>query len=101
MVAQSQLTLPPRDHLASFCRRHYIRKLSLFGSILTENFGPDSDVDMLVEFEPGHVPGFAFAQIEDDLSTLIGRSVDLNTIHTLSPYFSDEVARAAQTIYGG
>ncbi len=52
----------PQDHIADFCRRHHIRKLSLFGSVLRDDFGPDSDVDVLVEFEPGHVPGLIIGQ---------------------------------------
>ena len=67
------------------CRRHHIIRLSLFGSVLREDFRPDSDVDVLVEFEPGKTPGFSFIDIQDELSNMIGRKVDLNTPGDLSP----------------
>ena len=63
--------------IAEFCRRNHIRKFSLFGSIVREDFGPDSDVDVLVEFEPGQTPGFAFFGLQEELSDLLGRKVDL------------------------
>lgn len=69
----------PQAALADFCRQHHIRRLALFGSVLREDFRPDSDVDVLVEFEEGHTPGFAFAGMEQELSALIGRKVDLRT----------------------
>jgi hypothetical protein len=69
----------PRASLAEFCRRHHIRRLALFGSVLRDDFRPDSDVDVLVEFEAGHVPGFDFAGMEMELTALIGRKVDLRT----------------------
>ena len=68
-----------RDRIAEFCRRNHIRSLSLFGSVLRDDFRPDSDVDVLVEFEPGHVPGFAFFEMEIELSGILGRKVDLVT----------------------
>jgi predicted nucleotidyltransferase len=74
------------EKLAEFCRRNHIRILSLFGSILRDDFGPDSDVDVLVEFEPGHTPGFAFIRIQDELSALLGgRKVDLVLRDALLP----------------
>jgi len=69
----------PSDKIAEFCRRHHIRKLSLFGSVVREDFGPESDVDVLVEFEPGHTPGLAFFAMQRELSELLDRRVDLNT----------------------
>ena len=89
----------PHDQIAEFCRRYRIRKLALFGSVLRDDFGPDSDVDVLVEFEPGHTPGFGFVTIQDELSTLLGRKVDLNTANNLSRYFRDEVVRDAGVLY--
>ena len=74
-----------QDQIADFCRRHHILKLSLFGSVLRDDFGPHSNVDVLVEFEPGHVPGLAFFSMEEELSKILGRKVDLNTIGFLSP----------------
>jgi uncharacterized protein len=89
----------PRDEVERFCRRHHIRKLALFGSVLGPDFGADSDVDVLVEFEEGHTPGFAFFAIQDELSALVGRPVDLNTPGFLSPYFRDDVVRTAEVVY--
>ena len=90
----------PREAIAQFCRRHHIRRLALFGSILRDNFGPDSDVDFLVEFEPGKVPTlFGIAQMEMELSALIGRKADLRTAEDLSRYFRDEVIRTAELQY--
>lgn len=86
--------------LDEFCRRHHIQRLSLFGSILREDFGPESDVDVLVEFEPGQVPGLEFVRMKEELSRLLGRHVDLNTPKSLSPYFRDEVLREAKRVYG-
>jgi hypothetical protein len=89
----------PRDQLAAFCQRNHIRRLSLFGSILRDDFRPDSDIDVLVEFEPGHIIGWKIARIERELSALIGRKVDLRTPNELSPYFRDDVLRQAQVQY--
>ena len=88
-----------REAIATFCRRNHIRRLALFGSVLRADFGPDSDVDVLVEFEPGHTPGLAFFAMQDELSDLLGRKVDLNTPACLSPYFRDEVLAEAEVIY--
>jgi hypothetical protein len=88
-----------RDRIAEFCRRHHIRRLSLFGSMLRDDFGPDSDVDVLVEFEAGRTPGLAFFAMQDELSALVGRKVDLNTPQCLSRYFRDEVLQQAEDIY--
>jgi uncharacterized protein len=89
----------PRDQIAAFCRRHHIERLSLFGSILREDFGPESDIDVLVEFEPGHVPGLAFFSIQDELSELLGRPVDLHTPRFLSEYFRERVLSEAEVQY--
>lgn len=89
----------PHDRIIELCRRYRIRKLALFGSVLRDDFGPDSDVDVLVEFEPGHTPGFGFIAIQDELSALLGRRVDLNTANDLSRYFRDEVVREAEVLY--
>ena len=89
----------PTEQLADFCRKNRIRKLSLFGSVLRDDFGPDSDLDVLVEFEPGQVPGLSFFLMQDDLSQLLGRHVDLNTFQDLSRYFRDEVVRSAIAVY--
>ena len=89
----------PKAQIAEFCRRHHIRKLALFGSVLREDFRPDSDVDVLVEFEPGKTPGLAFFAMQDELSKMLGRKVDLNTSMCLSRYFRDEVLAEAETVY--
>ncbi len=88
------------EALADFCARNHIRKLSLFGSALREDFRPDSDVDVLVEFAPGKAPDFfRFIEMQDELSELFGRSVDLNTPGFLSRHFRQKVLKLAQTLY--
>ncbi len=86
----------PGEQIAEFCHRHHIRRLSLFGSVLRDDFRPESDVDVLVEFEPGHVPGFEFIAIQDELTDLLGRRVDLNTPACLSRYFRERVLSQAE-----
>ncbi len=85
--------------LATFCQRHHIRRLALFGSVLRDDFRPNSDVDVLVEFEPGHVPGYSFVTVQDELSALLGRRVDLHTPASLSQHFRDAVVRDAEVHY--
>jgi len=89
----------PMERIAAFCRQNRIRRLALFGSILRDDFRPDSDVDVLVEFEPGTRVGLAFFGMQDVLSELLGRMVDLNTPGFLSKYFRDEVLREARDLY--
>lgn len=89
----------PRKEIAQSCRRHHVRTLSVFGSVLRPDFRPDSDLDVLVEFEPGHVPGLRFFALQDELAALLGRRVDLHTSASLSPYFRDEVLREAVLVY--
>jgi hypothetical protein len=89
----------PRERLEAFCSRHHIRRLSLFGSVLRPDFGPGSDVDVLVEFEPECVPGLAFFGMQEELSQILGRKVDLNTPGFLSSYFRDEALRTAEDQY--
>jgi predicted nucleotidyltransferase len=97
-MPQAQISLPTQA-IADFCRRYHIRRLALFGSVLREDFTPTSDVDVLVEFEPGHVPGLAFFTLERQLSELLGRKVDLNTAGFLSRHFVDEVLAEAEDVY--
>ena len=85
----------PNDRINEFCRRHHIRRLSLFGSILRNDFRPDSDIDVLIEFEPGTRVGLRFFSIEQELSALLGRKVDLFTPGFLSKYFREEVLAEA------
>jgi predicted nucleotidyltransferase len=90
----------PHDFIRNFCRRHHIRKLSIFGSYLSEDFGPESDIDFLVEFDQGHIPTlFDVAGMEIELSEPLGRKVDLRTAEDLSRYFRDEVVAQAEVQY--
>lgn len=89
----------PKAKIAEFCRKHHIRKLAIFGSVLREDFGPGSDIDVLVEFEAGHMPGLAFFTMERELSELLGRKVDLNTPEFLSRYFREQVTADAEALY--
>jgi predicted nucleotidyltransferase len=89
----------PLDAIAAFCQRHGIRRAAVFGSILRADFNADSDIDILVEFESGRVPGLAFFSMEEELSGILGQNVDLNTLGFLSPYFRDSVISEAQVIY--
>jgi predicted nucleotidyltransferase len=91
----------PSKALADFCREHHIRKLAFFGSVLREDFGPQSDVDILVEFEDGHTPGLAFIDIQDELSKLLGnREVDLVTPKFLNHRIRERVMNEAMVAYG-
>ena len=89
----------PKEDIADFCRRNHIRRLALFGSVLHGDAKPDSDVDVLVEFEPGVRVGLRFFDIQEELSDLIGRKVDLNTPNFLSRYFRDQVPKEAEDLY--
>jgi len=95
-------TLPisiPESEIEQFCQQHFIRKLSLFGSVLRDDFTNKSDIDVLVEFLPGKTPGFKIVTMADQLSTLLGRTVDLRTPGDLSRYFRDAVIQEAMLIY--
>jgi len=91
----------PRADLAAFCRAHGMKRLALFGSALRDDFGPDSDIDLLVEFEPDRIPGLlGIAGMEIKLSDLFaGRKVDLRTAEDLSPYFRQKVLDSAEVQY--
>ncbi len=91
----------PQDQIAEFCRRHHIRRLAVFGSALRPDFDEDSDIDILVEFEPHQSPGlFGIARMERELSTLLGgRKVDLRTPEDLSRYFRQRVLQEAEVQY--
>jgi predicted nucleotidyltransferase len=90
----------PRDEIAAFCRRNRVRRLSLFGSVLRDDFGPGSDVDVLVEFEPGaRISLFDMAAMEIELAELVGRKVDLRTPEELSRYFRQRVIETAERLY--
>lgn len=85
--------------LADFCRRHHIRRLAVFGSVLRADFRPDSDLDILVEFDPDYTPGLDFFAMETELGRLLGRPVDLNTLPFISPYLRPQVQTQAQVLY--
>ncbi len=87
------------EKLADFCRRHRIRKLALFGSALRDDFTPNSDVDVLVEFAPGSVVGLRLFLMQAELSEIFGLKVDLNTPDFLSKYFRDKVIAEAKVLY--
>jgi uncharacterized protein len=98
-IGDLRITLDPQA-VAAFCRARGIRKLSLFGSVLRDDFDPaHSDVDVLAEFEPGLHPGLKFFGYGDELAAIVGRKVDFNTPAWLSKYFRDEVLREAVTVY--
>jgi len=99
-MLKSQAQIPfPKESIAEFCRKHYIKKLAIFGSVLRSDFRDDSDIDVLVEFEPGQTPGLAFFAMEEELSTILGRKVDLNTPQFLSKYFRDKIMKEAVVHY--
>ncbi len=86
--------------LQAFCNRHHVRRLSLFGSVLRDDFRPDSDIDLLVQFEPNNSPGFfGLAQMTLEMENLLGRTVDLRTAGDLSRYFRAEVLAGAEPLY--
>jgi predicted nucleotidyltransferase len=86
--------------LADFCRRHHIRRLSVFGSVLRDDFRPDSDVDVLVEFKPGHTPGWEIVDLEEELSGLFGgRRVDVVNPKFLNPRLRDAILNSARVQY--
>ena len=89
------------DKIREFCERHYIRRLAIFGSALRDDFGPESDVDVLVDFMPGHTPGFfKLFEMEEELSGLLcGHKIDMRTPEDLSRYFRDKVVATAQVQY--
>jgi predicted nucleotidyltransferase len=89
----------PKEELAAFGRRNRIRRLAFFGSVLRDDFTPESDVDVLVEFEPGVRVGLRFFALEEELSDLLGRKVDLNTPGFIGKHFRDEVIAEAEAAY--
>ena len=99
MQAKSNIDIP-KEKIAEFCKKHHIRKLSLFGSALRDDFTPESDLDILVEFEPGTRVGMIrLAGLEIELGEILGRKVDLNTPGFLSKYYRDKVLAEAAVHY--
>jgi len=97
----NKILIIDKDKIADFCQRYNIKRLAIFGSALRDDFDQDSDIDVLVDFMPGHVPGFfRLFEIEEELSVLFGgRKVDLRTPEDLSRYFRDKVIAEAQVQY--
>ena len=95
------IEMPSEEWLADFCARHRVRKLSFFGSFTREDFGPESDIDVLVEFQPEARVGFEFFEMEREVSEAFGRTVELNTPNSLSRYFREEVLAEAEEAYVG
>jgi predicted nucleotidyltransferase len=95
-----QISLPSKK-VSSFCRKHHIRKLRLFGSVLRDDFGPDSDVDFLVEFEEGHIPSlFQLFDMEEEMTRLLGgRRADMKTLEDLSVHMREDVLEASVVQY--
>ncbi len=93
----------PKEKIVSYCKKNHIKKLALFGSFLTNDFRSDSDIDLLVEFEKGHIPGFFdLVRMQNQLSKFFnGRSVDLRTQYDLSRYFREKVIDNAEVLYAG
>ena len=90
----------PKEKLAEFCKKHHIAMLSFFGSVLRDDFTPESDIDVLVQFEPGRAPGLIrLSGMEIELSNILGRKVDMNTPRSISGYFRDKVMREAMVQY--
>ena len=97
---QQKVLVISRDKIADFCKRNHIRWLALFGSVVGEDFKPESDIDVLVEFEPEHVPGLALIRMQDELSALFGgREVDLVTARSLHPRIRDRVLAMMEVRY--
>jgi uncharacterized protein len=88
-----------QERLAEFCQQNGVRRLAVFGSALRDDFGPASDVDVLIEFEPGRTPGLRFFWMQEELSRLFRRTVDLHTPASLSPYFRRRVLAEAEDQY--
>lgn len=99
MGQRTRLTIP-KEQLTQFCEANHVNRLSLYGSVLRDDFNPDSDIDMLIEFEPGSKVGFIkMARMENELSNILGRKVDLRTPGELSRYFRQEVLESAEVEY--
>jgi len=89
----------PEDKITDFCQRNHITKMALFGSVLRDDFTSQSDVDVIVEFHPEHIPGLYFFSIQDELSDILRRKVDLVTFKGLSKYIRKRVLEEAKTVY--
>ena len=98
-MLESRLNANQQQALKRFCEEHGVTKLAFFGSILTEGFKDESDVDIMVEFALGRTPGYAFFGLADELEAILGRKVDLTTYGGLHPFIKDDVLRSAELYY--
>ena len=93
----------PKDKIAAFCRRNHIRRMALFGSVLRDDFTPESDVDVLVECEPGQTPGLEFITMQDELSAILGRQVDMHTFGGIESsrnwLLREEIINSVEAVY--
>ena len=99
MSVQAKLTSAQQKALKAFCETHGVKRLAFFGSAITDQFRAESDVDVLLEFRPGCVPGFAFFSLQDELEAILGQSVGVTTPGGLHPLIQEEVVRGAQAYY--
>ncbi len=98
-MINEKLSQEQKKALNSFCKAHHIRKLAFFGSVITSRFSPNSDIDILIEFQEGHILGYAFFSLQDELENILKRKVDLSTVGGLHPLIKDKVIKSAQTYY--
>jgi hypothetical protein len=89
----------PYDELVAFCERHHLRRMWLYGSVLGDEFTPDSDIDILVEFDPAHIPGWEFYIWDEELADMLGYPVDLGTPNGLRFWLRDEIMASARLVY--
>jgi uncharacterized protein len=94
-----RLSQAQTDALNQFCQRHSVKKLSFFGSVITPRFGRESDIDILIEFQKGKSPGFSFFIMQDELSEILERPVDVTTVGGLHPLLKEKVLQTAETYY--
>lgn len=101
-IATTAIPIPEAE-IRDFCHRHHVRRLALFGSVLRDDFSPDSDIDVLVEFHPDHVPGYiTLGFLADELSALFGhREIDLLTPKAIIPPLRDRIVTHSHTLYEG
>jgi len=99
-MVRAAITIPQKQ-IDDFCQRHHITKMAMFGSVLRDDFGPESDIDILVAFHPDYIPGLAFFRMQEELTTIFRRDVDLLTFTGISKYFRKKILREAQNVYVG
>ena len=98
-MINKRLNQKQKEALNTFCKVHHIKKLAFFGSVITSRFHSSSDIDILVEFQEEHIPGYAFFSLQDELENILRKKVDLSTVGGLHPFIKDRVIKSAQTYY--